>query len=258
MKAVFSLLICLFSLPFLFGCGETDPPVETIVPRQSSMMPVPSLDIKYYPKGWVRLTDSDVKELLTFKFPDDLWQTRDPELLEKYFETEVLRTHGDTRHTRFYIEFGRNKITTPEISLAFARTVYFLWPNEQNKRFIDEVLKSLPEYEDPTELHPSGQRINDGQREANIKERHAALLEKHGDIPEVDIVVRFEMKVRNNQPVTGDDVFAYRQARFKLEPDNELNRVFLEAYLQAKANGEPLESVDERKVLEEWRKAKEE
>ena len=66
------------------------------------------------------------------------------------------------------------------------------------------------------------------------------------------------MKVRNNQPLTIDDVFAYRQARFKLEPDHEQNRVLLEAYLQAKANGEPLESVDERKVLEEWRKVEEE
>ncbi len=258
MKTVFSVLICLFSLSFFFGCGETDQPVETIVPRQSSMMSIPSLDIEYYPPGWVRLTDSDVAELLTFKFPDDLWQTKDPELLEKYFEAEVLRTHGDTRHTRFYIEYGRNKVSTPEIGLAFARTVYFLWPNEQNKRFIDEVLKDLPEYEDPAENHPSGQPINDGQLDKREKERHAALLEKHGDIPEVDIVVRFEMKVRNNQPLTIDDVFAYRQARFKLEPDNERNRVLLEAYLQAKANGEPLESVDERKVLEEWRKAEEE
>ena len=156
------------------------------------------------------------------------------------------------------IEFGRNKVSTPEITLAFARTVYFLWPNEQNKRFIDEVLKDLPEYEDPAKFHPSGQPIDDGQLDKRVKERHAALLEKHGDIPEVDIVVRFEMKVRNNQPLTIDDVFAYRQARFKLEPDHEQNRVLLEAYLQAKANGEPLESVDERKVLEEWRKVEEE
>ena len=257
MKTFFSLLICLLSFSFWFGCGEAENPM---VPPKSSPLPMsgPALDIEYYPPGWVRLTDSDVAELLTFKFPDDLWQTKDPELLEKYFEAEVLRTHGNTRHTRFYIEFGRNKVSTPEITLAFARTVYFLWPNEQNKRFIDEVLKDLPEYEDPAENHPSGQSINDGQLDKRVKERHAALLEKHGDIPEVDIVVRFEMKVRNNQPLTIDDVFAYRQARFKLEPDNERNRVLLEAYLQAKANGEPLETVDERKVLEEWQKAEEE
>lgn len=254
MKTVFSLLICLFSLSFFFGCGETDGPVETIVPRPSSMMPVPSLDIKHYPKGWVRLTDSDVKELLTFKFPDDLWQTKDPVLLEKYFEAEVLKTHGDTRHVRFYIEYQRNKVSTPEIFLAFARTVYFLWPNEHNKRLLDKVIKDLPEYVDPAD------KVVEQQRNPfeDLKERHAAFLEKHGDIPEVQIVIDFQIKVRDNQPLTIDDVFAYRQALFKLEPDNELNRVFLEAYLQAKANGEPLDSVDERKVFEEWLKAEEE
>lgn len=258
MKTVFSLLICLFSLSFFFGCGETDPPVETIVPRQSSMVPIPSLEIKYYPKGWVRLTDSDVEELLTFKFPDDLWQTKDPELLEKYDAAEVLKTHGDTPHVRFYIEFLRNKVSTPEIGLAFARTVYFLWPNEHNKRQLDQVIKDLPEYEDHAKFHNSDQPPNDGQLAAKLKERHAALLEKHGNIPEVQIVIDFEMKVRDNQPLTIDELFAYRQALFKLEPDHERNRVLLQAYLQAKANGQPLESVDERKVLEEWRKAKEE
>ncbi|MDE0681536.1 MAG: hypothetical protein OXI63_01355 [Candidatus Poribacteria bacterium] len=255
MKTVFSLLICLFSLSFFFGCGETDPPAETIVPRQSSMVPIPSLDIKYYPTGWVRLTDSDVEELLTFKFRDDLWQTKDPELLEKYFEAEVLKTHGDTPHVRFYIEYRRNKVSTPEIGLAFARTVYFLWPNEHNKKFVDEVIKNLPEYEDHADFE--GGRTKKGTIE-DLKERHVALLEKHGDIPEVQIVIDFEMKVRDNQPLTIDELFAYRQALFKLEPDRILNRLFLEAYLQAKANGQPLESVDERKILEEWRKDQEE
>jgi len=255
MKTVFSLLICLFSLSFFFGCGETEPPVETIVPHQSSMVPIPSLDIKYYPKGWVRLTDSDVEELLTFKFPDDLWQTKDPELLKKYDAAEALKTHGDTPHVRFYIEFLRNKVSTPEIGLAFARTVYFLWPNEHNKRQLDQVIKDLPEYED----HPDseGGRRKKGTVE-ELKERHVALLEKHGNIPEVQIVTDFEMKTRQHQLVTIDEVFAYRQALFKLEPDHEQNRVLLQAYLQAKANGEPLESVDERKILEEWQKAKEE
>ena len=255
MKTVFSSLICLFSLSFFFGCGETEGPVETIVPRPSSMMPVPSLDIKHYPKGWVRLTDSDVKELLTFKFPDDLWQTKDPELLEKYFEAEVLKTHGDTPHVRFYIEYQRNKVTTPELTLAFARTVYFLWPNEHNKRFVDEVIKNLPEHEDHADFEG-------GQAEEftieDLKERHVALLEKHGDIPEVQIVIDFKKKILQHQLVTKDEVFAYRQALFKLEPDNEGNRVLLEAYLQAQANGEPLESIDEREVLQGWLKDQEE
>ncbi|MXY99834.1 hypothetical protein F4Y93_03985 [Candidatus Poribacteria bacterium] len=65
------------------------------------------------------------------------------------------------------------------------------------------------------------------------------------------------MKTIQHQPVTIDELFAYRQALFKLEPDHEQNRLLLEAYLQAKANGEPLESVDERKILQEWQKAKE-
>ena len=218
------------------------------------MVPIPSLDIKYYPKGWVRLTDSDVEELLTFKFPDDLWQTKEPELLEKYFAAEVLKTHGDTRHVRFYIEYLRNKVSTPEIGLAFARTVYFLWPNEHNKRLLDQVIKDLPEYVDHADFE--GGQTEKGTIE-DLKERHVALLEKHGDIPEVQIVTDFEMKTTQHQPWTIDELFAYRQALFKLEPDHEQNRVLLQAYLQAKANGEPLEAVDERKVLEEWRKAKE-
>jgi len=257
MKTVFSLFLCIFSLYFFFGCGETEEPVVAEKPRPL-LMSGPSLDIKYYPKGWVRLTDSDVVELLTFKFPDNLWETKDLDLLEKYFDAEALRTHGDTQHVRFYIEWRRNKVSTPELLAAFARTVYFLWPNENNKFQLDRVLQNLPKYVDPSDLEPPRRQRGRQLTVKEIKEIHTELLAKHGNIPEVQIVADFYMRNAQHQPVTFDEIFAYRQAKFKLEPDHKPNLVLLEAYLQAKANGQPLHTVDERKVLDEWLQGQEE
>ncbi len=58
--------------------------------------------------------------------------------------------------------------------------------------------------------------------------------------------------------MTIDDAFAYRKARFELHSEDQPNRMFFEAYLQAKAKGQPLETVDEREILEKRLQAQEE
>ena len=126
MKMVFSLCVCVLGFTFLWGCGETDDSVTTNDIDLSPEGLGPPLDVKYYPKGWVHLTDSDVAELLALKLPAGWWRTQDPELLNKYSNANLLQTRGDTPHVRFYIECRRNPITTPEINTVFWRTIYFL------------------------------------------------------------------------------------------------------------------------------------
>ena len=54
------------------------------------------------------------------------------------------------------------------------------------------------------------------------------------------------------QTFTLDEIFEFRKAKFELDPNEQPNRVIFEAYLQAKADGLPLHTVNEEKVIEEW------
>lgn len=256
MKTVLALLAGIFSLSFFLGCGETDTSVvtESIDPEKTQLLriPPPNIEITNYPDGWVHLTDSDVAELWALEIPHKWWEIENNELKEKYEHASMLKELGNTSHVRFYIEARRNSPEIPwneEILIAFLKTNLFLYPSEHNKREIEKVLESLPKDEGIPKKPPIETRhITIESAEA----QHAALLKKYGDVPQVQIIADFLMKNAHHQRITIDDVFAFRQARFELDPNDEPNRTIYEAYLQAKADGLPLDTVDERKIIEEW------
>lgn len=256
MKIVSILLISILGLSFFLGCGETDTHVvadsvdsEDVLPL---LIPPPDIDITDYPDGWVHLTDSDVAELWALEIPHKWWEIENNELKEKYEHASMLKELGNTSHVRFYIEARRNSPEIPwneEILIAFLKTSLFLYPSEHNKREIERVLGSLPKDEGipknpPPE--PADFTIEDAEAE------HAALLKKYGDVPQVQIIADFLMKHALRQHITIEELFAFRQAKFELDPNDQPNRAIYEAYLQARADGRPLQTVDERKIFEEW------
>ena len=256
MKVVSILLISILGLSFFLGCAETDTRVvansvdsEETLPL---LIPPPDIDITDYPDGWVHLTDDDVAELLALEITHKWWEMENNELKEKYEHASMLKEIGDTPHVRFYIEAYRNSrelYFTEEIAIAFYKTLLFLYPSEHNKREIERLLESFPKDEGIPKKPP----IENHHITIEFAEtEHAALLEKYGDVPQVQIVADFLMKNAHHQHITIDDVFAFRQARFELDPNDEPNRTIYEAYLQAKADGLPLNTVDEGKIIEKW------
>lgn len=262
MKTICILLLCLLSLSFFLGCEETDTRVGThsINTEKPPLWrgPAPSIDITHYPEGWVRLTESDIAALLAGEIPQQGWDSKNHAHQNRY-HAALLKQFGDIPQVRFVIEVERNSpenYLTEEMFLTYLDCLYFLDPNEHNKREFDRLrgnmMKDEPIPDPPPVERPRPLTVQD------VEAEHAALLKKHGDIPQVQIVTDFQMKAFvQGQPVTFDEIFAFRQAKFELDPDEQPNRVIFEAYLQAKANGLPLHTVDERKVIEEWLNDKE-
>lgn len=259
MKTIFILLSAILSFSLFIGCAETDNSVVT--PRhletdrggsqeiQPQQIPPPDIDIARYPKGWVHLTDRDIEELLRLEIPEKWWKTKNEVLRKKLGHASMLKQHGALRSVLFIIEVERNFVRTPEISLKYAECYYFLFPNPQNKRNLEHVRANLPKdvpVPEPEDVPPRLPTVQE------VEEERVELLKKHGDVPQVQIVVNFQMKMAQGQTFTLDEIFEFRKAKFELDPDEQPNRVIFEAYLQAKANGLPLHTVNEKKVIEEW------
>ena len=259
MKTIFIWLAAILSFPFFMGCAETDNSVVT--PRhletarggpqeiQPHPMPPPDIDIARYPKGWVHLTDRDVEELLRLEIPEKWWKTKNEALRKKMADALMLKQHGVLPSVLFIIEVKRNLVRTPEIHLKFFECLYFLHPSEQNKRALEQVRANLPKDVPAPEPEDSPPRLPTVQE---VEDQRARLLKKHGDIPQVQIVVNFRMKMAQGQTFTLDEIFEFRKARFELDPNEQPNRVIFEAYQQAKADGLPLHTVNEEKVIEAW------
>ena len=262
MKTKFLLLSAILIFSLFLGCAETDKSVVT--PRhletdrggpqeiQPQQIPPPDIDIERYPQGWVHLTDRDIEELLALTLPQGWVKKTDKALLEKFRHAFLLKQAGDIPQTRFIIEVERNAPEiprSPAISLKYAECYYFLFPNPENKRTLEHVRATLPKDIPVPELENNPPRPPTVQE---VEDERVELLKKHGDIPQVQIIVNFRMKMAQRQTFTLDEIFEFRKAKFELDPDEQPNRVIFGAYLQAKADGLPLHTVNEKKVFEEW------
>lgn len=259
MKTIFILLSAILSFSLFIGCAETDNSVVT--PRhletdrggpqeiQPQQIPPPDIDIAHYPKGWVHLTDSDVEELLRLEIPEKWWKTKNKVLRKKLGHASMLKQHGVLRSVLFIIEVERNLVRTPEINLKYVECLYFLHPSEQNKRTLEQARANLPKDVPVAEPEDGPPRLPTVQA---VEDERGELLKKHGDTPQVQIVVNFRMKMALGQTFTLDEIFEFRKTKFELDPDEQPNRVIFEAYLQAKADGLPLHTVNEKKIIEEW------
>ncbi|MDE0555468.1 MAG: hypothetical protein OXI24_14690 [Candidatus Poribacteria bacterium] len=259
MKTIFIFLSAILCFSFFLGCAETDN--SAVTPQhletdrsgpqeiQPQRISPPDIDITRYPKGWIHLTDSDVRELLRLEIPEKWWKTKNEAIREKMGHASMLKHYGILRSVLFIIEVERNFVRTPEINLKYVECLYFLHPSEQNKRLLDHVRANLPKDVPVPEPEDAPPRLPTVQQ---VKKERVALVKEHGDVPQVQIVVDFRMKMAIGQTFTLDEIFEFRKAKFELDPDEQPNRVIFEAYLQAKADGLPLHTVNEKKVIDEW------
>ncbi len=173
-------------------------------------------------RDWVRLTDKEVREFMNLEIPRN-WvaETKDEALREKFSIAARFQKLGDIPQLRYEVEFRRKYfkregkggfiIVTPEFAkhrVGDWAANYFLVPTEAHKRLLEDAIKRLKSIVAQEERRFMEQlRIEDP--EAWITSMRTLLIDKHGDIPEVDTIVNFLRKLELNLPRTDEECFAY-------------------------------------------------
>lgn len=220
--STFFYLVCLTSLCFFAGCGD----IEDTEPMDPIRLNY-DLETEVY--------DLNVDELLALEVPPNWSTIEDAELRSKYFAAQMLKQYGNTPPAQIIAERERKRalgisITFDE-AMAFAKAQYLLWPNKHNRKYLEGFLKrKLMEETDDPELFA---RL--------YRER---LIKQHGDIPEVHIVVAYELTLRTpNTIATEDEIIAAYEAKYVLWPNETVLRK-LQKYRKAKAEGTPFHLID--------------
>ena len=218
------LYLVFFTILSLFiGCGESED-IEPSNPMADS-----------YDLNETDIYDLNVDELLALDVPADWHKTEDPEMRSKYFAAQMLQQFGNTPAAQIVAAYERKtklgiSVTFDE-AIAFAKARYQLWPNASNRQYLDKLLKiKLREETDDPDLF--------------AKIYREQLIEQHGDIPEVHIVVAYEKKLRQeNVHFTEDEIIAAYEAKYVLWPNKTVLRQ-LEKYRKAKAEGTRFDLID--------------
>ena len=218
------LYLVFFTILSLFiGCGESED-IEPSNPMADS-----------YDLNETDIYDLNVDELLALDVPADWHKTEDPEMRSKYFAAQMLQQFGDTPAAQIVAEYERKRSlgisVTFDETIAVAKARYQLWPNASNRQYLDKLLKiKLREETDDPDLF--------------AKIYREQLIEQHGDIPEVHIVVAYEKKLRQeNVHFTEDEILAAYEAKYVLWPNKTVLRQ-LEKYRKAKAEGTRFDLID--------------
>ena len=229
----FFYITCFLSLFFVFSCGDTEDLAET-TSSTDSVLPEPWLweklededweKLTEKDKDWVSLTDAEVEELMNLDIPKRwAFETKDEALLEKYHEATLFQKFGDIPQVRYIVEFDRQwqgGILTLELAeqmAAYQEAMYFLFPSAVNKRSLEEAIKPV---EEKRKRHFMEQ-LRREDTETWIKYKRAALIDKHGDIPEVHTVINFIRKLELELPKTDNDCHAYFEAYHTLYGTSE-------------------------------------
>ena len=222
--------VCLFSLFFLIGCGDSEDTDSIVIPNELYDTSGLTYDI----------SDEEIQELINLDLPPNWEQTKDPELHAKYYHAHLLKQFGNIPAVHIVAAREREKIltgvmvfTTTDEMVDFEKAKYVLWPTEHNRDNLERVLKiKLRRETDDPELF--------------AKLYREELTEQHGDIPEVEVVVAGETKLWFGGfrfPGDEDAYVAFLEAKYALWPnDSQLRR--LEKYQKAQADGTPFHLVD--------------
>ena len=142
------------------------------------------------------------------------FDTEDRTLFQKYYHATLLQQFGDIPQVRYIVEFarmGRSGIVTLEFAKQIAansEAMYFLFPTADSRRSLEEARNLLKLIEAQEEL-----RLLDQLRieypKVWVKGMRAVLIERHGDIPEVDTSIEFLRKLELESPRTDHDCHAY-------------------------------------------------
>lgn len=223
--------VCLSSLFFLIGCGDSEDTDSIVIPDELYDTSELTYDI----------SDAEIQELMALDVPANWDQTKDPELRAKYYHADLLQQFGNIPAVHIVAEHERRKAKasgdyvtyTSEEMIDFAKAKHLLWPNKSNQDFLEGLLKSKlrRETDDP---------------ELFAKIYREELIEQHGDIPEVEVVVEGETKLWFGGfrfPGDEDEYIAFLEAEYVLWPEAlKLRRI--EKYRKARADGTPFHLVD--------------
>ena len=219
----FFYLACLISLLFFLSCGDTEDTEETADSIFDPFLDEPGeqwLQLededweKLKDENWVRLTDEEVKELMTLDIPQDWGFNTEARVSQKYHHATLFQKFGDIPQVRFIVEFERMErggIVTLALAkqiAAHAEATYFITPNAVTRRSLEETRNLLRRVEEQEALRLLDQlRIEDP--EAWLKGMRAVLIERHGDIREVDTSIDFFRKLELGLPRTNRDCNTY-------------------------------------------------
>ncbi len=171
-------------------------------------------------KDWVGLTNAEVRKLMNLDVPPN-WAFADVDeaLRKKHREAQYFQQFGDIPQLRYQVEFRRKYyngkggfiIVTSEFAKhrvgSFAAT-YFLFPTEAHKRLLEDDIKGLKSIV-AQEKRRFREQLRIEAPEAWVKDMRTFLIDKHGNIPEVDTIVNFLRKLELNIPRTDEECFAY-------------------------------------------------
>ena len=173
-------------------------------------------------KDWIRLTNREVREFMNLEIPKRwVLETKDEALREKFGIAARFQKLGNIPQLRYEVEFRRKYFKregkggfitgTPEFAkhlVGDSAATYFLVPTEAHRRLLEDDIKQLKSIVAREKRRFMEQlRIEDPQ--AWITDMRSLLIDKHGDIPEVDTIVNFLRKLELNLPRTDEECFAY-------------------------------------------------
>ena len=222
--------VCLFSLFFFIGCGDPEDTDSIVIPDELYDTSQLTYDI----------SDAELQELMALDVPTNWEQTKDSELRAKYYHAHLLKQFGNIPAVHIVAARERERILTGVMVFAttddmvdFEKAQYVLWPTKHNRDRLEVSLKrKMMEDTDDPELF--------------AKIYREQLVEQHGDIPEVEVVVDGETKLWFGGfrfPGDEEEYIAFLEAKYVLWPgDLKLRRI--EKYRKALAEGTPFHLVD--------------
>ena len=229
--SVFVYLAWCVGLPFFIGCGDPEDTDSIVIPDELYDTSELTYDI----------SDAEIQELMALDVPTDWDQTKDPELRAKYYHAKLLKQFGNIPAVHIVAEHERRKAKasgdyvsyTSDEMIDFAKARHLLWPTKHNRDFLEELLKSKlrRETDDP---------------ELFAKLYREELIEQHGDIPEVDIVVKGETKLWFGGfifPGDEDEYIDFLEAEYVLWSGGVKLKI-IEKYRKARADGTPFHLVE--------------
>ena len=218
-------------LSIFIGCGDTEDTDSIVIPSELYDTSQLAYDI----------SEAEIQELMALDVPVNWDQTKDPELRAKYYHAHLLKEFGNLPAVHIVAEQERRKAKTSEDYVTytldemidFDKAKYALWPNRLNRDKLEMSLKVKlrTETDDP---------------EVFAKLYREELIKQHGDMPEVDTVVKGQTKLRFEGfrfPGDEDAYIAFYEAKYVLSPNvTTLRR--LQKYRKARAEGTPFHLVD--------------
>ena len=294
-------LACSLGLCFLLGCGDmedtetgaTDPinsivtpslSIDSIEETEPVLLRVKSIyeqlnsGERRVPLNWDTEKDPVLRAAYTrsllssgkIDIPVDWHKTTDPILHAEYERAQLIKQFGDIPQVHIRADFHLLsplgvKTVTRERFIAYFEAQYFLFPNEVNRRALEDARKPEPIG------GPELDKLRKEDPEAWAKRYRAQLIEEFGDTPQVKIVADFIRKLELQLPRTDAECHTFLKAHsqmrglaakqeFILPRDeeyavlealdqlkikvNELTRLRLEKFRKAKAEGIPFHLMD--------------